>query len=78
MLFGAFSGGRVAPRWHQSEGEKRCAHQKIKLFGECVWRVELRNGSVLVPNPIFDRKLIVTSLPHLENLHFWGSFRKPK
>ena len=54
------------------------AHQKIKLFGGCVWRVEVQNGSVLVPKPIFDGKLLMTSLPHLKNLHFWVSFRKHK
>jgi len=54
------------------------AHQKIKLFAGCVWRVEVQNGSVLVPKPIFDGKPLMTSLPHLKNLHFWVSFRKHK
>ena len=60
--------------WWKNDG----AHQKIKLFGGCVWRVEVQNGSVLVPKPIFDGKLLMTSLPHLKNLHFWVSFRKHK
>ena len=68
-----------------SRGWQKCfrpkndrAHQKIKLFAGCVWRVEVPNGSVLVPKPIFDGKLLMTSLPHLKNLHFWVSFREHK
>ena len=33
-------------------------------------------GPFLVPEQGFDGELLMTSLPHLENLHFWASFRK--
>ena len=54
------------------------AHQKILVLKGYVWQVEVENGSVLVPKPTFDGKPLMTSLPHLKNLHFWASFRKHK
>ena len=68
-----------------SRGWQKCfrpkndrAHQKILVLKGYVWQVEVENGSVLVPKPTFDGKPLMTSLPHLKNLHFWASFRKHK
>ena len=58
--------------------QKDPKNKKITAFAGCVWRTEVRNGSVLVPKPVFDGTLLVVSLPHLYNLHFWASFRKHK